>query len=163
MKNNISLIMYMNYLNQLLEKPYMAQLLLTIVFIIYLIMGYRLPTSLAYSLSSTTGKISVIIIALVIFAYSNPILGVVTLIVAYQLITSSSKQTGMSSLAEYYPTETRKWSPFTPTHQFPYTLEQEIVKKMTNQKYNTTYKKAPYRPVLDNLHNAANVNYNGPI
>lgn len=155
--------MYMNYLNQLLEKPYMAQLLLTIVFIIYLIMGYRLPTSLAYSLSSTTGKISVIIIALVIFAYSNPILGVVTLIVAYQLITSSSKQTGMSSLAEYYPTETRKWSPFTPTHQFPYTLEQEIVKKMTNQKYNTTYKKSPYRPVLDNLHNAANINYNGPI
>jgi hypothetical protein len=61
----------------------------------------------------------------------------------------------MAGLEEYYPTEAKKWSPFTPTHQFPYTLEQEIVKNMTTQKFNTEYVKAPFRPILDDTHDAS--------
>jgi hypothetical protein len=70
----------------------------------------------------------------------------------------SGIKTGMAGLEEYYPTEAKKWSPFTPTHQFPYTLEQEIVKNMTTQKFNTTYVKAPWRPILDDTHDATPVN-----
>jgi hypothetical protein len=60
-------------------------------------------------------------------------------------------------MEKYYPTETSKWSPFSPRHQFPYTLEQEMVKKMAPQKFNTNYKKAPYKPVLEDNHDAAYV------
>jgi len=118
-------------------------------------MGYKLPANVATAVDSTVGKVVVVVIALMLFAYSNPILGVLALLVAYQLIKGASIKTGMAGLEQYYPTEQKKWSPFTATHQFPYTLEQEVVKNMTTQKFNTTYVKAPFRPVLDDTYDAA--------
>lgn len=144
----------MEYLNSLLEKKHMPQLVLSVLFVIYLVLGYRLPESLSFMIDSTVGKIVVVVIALMMFAYSNPILGVLSLLVAYQLIKGASVRTGMAGLEEYYPTEQKKWTPFTATNQFPYTLEQEVVKNMASQKFNTTYVKAPYRPVLEDTHDA---------
>jgi hypothetical protein len=114
-----------------------------------------MPEGVATMIDSTAGKIIVVLIALMLFAYSNPILGVLALLVAYQMIKGASVKTGMAGLEEYYPTEAKKWSPFTSTHQFPYTLEQEIVKNMTTQKFNTEYVKAPFRPILDDTHDAS--------
>ena len=137
------------------DKKNMPETILTVLFIIYLVMGYKMPECVATMIDSTIGKILVVLAALMLFAYSNPILGVLALLVAYQMIRGASVKTGMAGLEEYYPTEEKKWSPFTPTHQFPYTLEQEIVKKMTTQKFNTEYVKAPYRPTLDDTHEAS--------
>jgi hypothetical protein len=145
----------MEYLNSLLEKKHMPQLLLSILFIIYLVLGYKLPESLAFVIDSSLGKIVVVVVSLMLFAYSNPILGVLSLLVAYHLIKGASVRTGMAGLEEYYPTEQKKWSPFTSTNQFSYTLEQEVVKNMASQKFNTTYVKAPYRPVLEDTHDAS--------
>jgi hypothetical protein len=118
-------------------------------------MGYKMPDGIAGLIDSTVGKIVVGLVALMLFAYSNPILGVLALLVAYQMIRSASIKTGMAGLEEYYPTEQKKWSPFTPAHQFPYTLEQEVVKNMTTQKFNTEYVKAPFRPTLVDTHDAS--------
>jgi hypothetical protein len=147
----------MEYINNLLEKRNMPQLLLVILFIIYLIMGFKMPDPVANMIDSNTGKVIVALVALLLFGYSNPILGVLGIMVAYQLIKSSSEKTGMAALEKYYPTEEKKWSPFTPTHQFPYTLEQEVVKQMAPQKFNSNYVKAPYRPMLDDTHDAAKI------
>ena len=141
----------MDYFN----KKNMPETILTILFVIYLVMGYKMPEGVATMIDSTIGKIVVVLVALMLFAYSNPILGVLALLVAYQLIKGASVKTGMAALEEYYPTEAKKWSPFTPTHQFPYTLEQEVVKNMTTQKFNTEYVKAPFKPTLDDTHDAA--------
>jgi len=147
----------MEYFNELLEKKNMPQLVLVVLFIIYLLMGYKTPDSVANMIDSTVGKIVVAMFALLLFAYSNPILGVLGIFVAYQLVRGASIKTGMAALEEYYPTEEKKWSPFTPAHQFPYTLEQEMVKKMAPQKFNTTYVKATYKPTLDETYDAASV------
>jgi len=147
----------MEYFNELLEKKNMPQLVLVVLFIIYLLMGYKTPDSVANMIDSTVGKIVVAMFALLLFAYSNPILGVLGIFVAYQLVRSAAIKTGMAGLAEYYPTEEKKWSPFTPAHQFPYTLEQEMVKKMAPQKFNTNYVKATYKPTLDETYDAASV------
>jgi len=145
----------MDYFRDLFTKKHMPELLLSSLFVLYLVMGYQVPDGVASMIDSTIGKIVVIVIALMLFAYSNPILGILALLVAYQLIKGASVKTGMAALEEYYPTEAKKWSPFTPTNQFPYTLEQEIVKKMATQKFNTEYVKAPYRPTLDDTYDAA--------
>ena len=147
----------MEYFNELLEKKNMPQLVLVVLFIIYLLMGYKTPDSVANMIDSTVGKIVVALFALLLFAYSNPILGVLGIFVAYQLVRGASIKTGMAALEEYYPTEEKKWSPFTPAHQFPYTLEQEMVKKMAPQKFNTNYVKATYKPTLDDTYDAASV------
>jgi hypothetical protein len=145
----------MDSLKDLFTKKHMPELVLISLFVLYLVMGYQMPEQAARMIDSTIGKIVVVLVALMLFGYSNPILGILALLVAYQLIKSSSVKTGMAGLEEYYPTETKKWSPFTPTNQFAYTLEQEVVKKMTTQKFNTEYVKAPFKPILDDTHDAA--------
>ena len=144
----------MEYLNELLEKRNMPQLVLVILFIIYLLMGYKTPEGVATMIDSSFGKVIVALFALLLFAYSNPILGVLGIFVAYQIIRGASIRTGMAALEQYYPTEEKKWSPFTKQHQFPYTLEQEIVKQMAPQKFNTEYVKATYAPTLDDTYDA---------
>jgi hypothetical protein len=145
----------MDYFKDIFTKKHMPELVLSVLFVLYLVMGLKVPDGVATIIDSTIGKIVVILIALMLFAYSNPVLGVLALLVAYQLIKSASVKTGMAGLEEYYPTEAKKWSPFTPTHQFPYTLEQEVVKNMTTQKFNTEYVKAPFKPTLDDTHDAS--------
>jgi hypothetical protein len=145
----------MDYFRDLFTKKHMPELVLSALLALYLVMGYQVPEGVATMIDSTIGKIVVVVIALMLFAYSNPVLGILALLVAYQLIKGASVKTGMAGLEEYYPTEAKKWSPFTPTHQFPYTLEQEVVKNMTTQKFNTEYVKAPFRPTLDDTHDAS--------
>jgi hypothetical protein len=145
----------MDYFRDLFTKKHMPELVLSALLALYLVMGYQVPEGVATMIDSTVGKIVVVVVALMLFAYSNPVLGILALLVAYQLIKGASVKTGMAGLEEYYPTEAKKWSPFTPTHQFPYTLEQEVVKKMTTQKFNTEYVKAPFRPTLDDTHDAS--------
>jgi hypothetical protein len=145
----------MDSLKDLFTKKHMPELVLTSLFVLYLVMGYQMPEQAARIIDTTIGKILIVLVALMLFGYSNPILGILGLLVAYHLIKSSSVKTGMAGLEEYYPTESKKWTPFTPTNQFAYTLEQEVVKKMTTQKFNTEYVKAPFRPILDDTHDAA--------
>jgi hypothetical protein len=140
------------------NKKNMPEIALSILFIIYLVMGYKMPDSLAMMVVTPIGKIVIVMVALMLFAYSSPILGVLALLVAYNMIKGAAIKTGMAGLEEYYPTEEKKWSPYTPANQFPYTLEQEVVKNMTTQKFNASYVKAPFRPTLDDTHDAALLN-----
>ena len=148
----------MEYLNELLEKKNMPQLLLVILFIIYLVIGFKTPESVSMMIDSGLGKIVVALVALLLFAYSNPILGVLGVFVAFHLIRDASIKTGMAGLEEYAPTEKKKWSPFNKNNQFPYTLEEEVVKKMAPQKFNTDYTKATFQPLLEDTYDAAHVN-----
>jgi hypothetical protein len=145
----------MDYFSTLFDKKNMPQLVLSVLFVIYLVMGYKMPEGVAPIIDSTAGKIIIVLVALMLFAYSNPILGVLALLVAYQMIKVASIKTGMAGLEQYYPTEQKKWTPYTAAHQFPYTLEQEMVKNMTTQKFNTDYVKMPFSPTLDDTHDAS--------
>ena len=145
----------MDSLKDLFTKKNMPELVLVSLFVLYLVMGYQMPEQVATIVDSTIGKIVVVLVALMLFSHSKPILGILALLVAYQLIKSASVKTGMAGLEEYYPTESKKWTPFTPTNQFAYTLEQEVDKKMASQKFNTEYVKAPFRPILDDTHDAS--------
>jgi len=152
----------MEYFKKLMDKKNMPQLILSLLFIIYLILGHKMPDSIAEKIDTKVGKIIVVIMALILFACSNPILGILGLIVAYEIIKRSSMTTGTAALEIYYPTEEKKWSPFSAHHQFPYTLEQEMVKKMAPIR-KMTNSPATYKPILDELYDAAPVNYQGVI
>jgi hypothetical protein len=91
--------------------------------------------------------------------HTNPILAVLGLFVAFDLIRRSSLSTGIAALQKYAPSEVKKSSQFTAFNQFPYTLEQEVVAKMapiSNSGYSIN--KASYKPLLDNTHEALPIN-----
>jgi hypothetical protein len=144
-----------------------GQALLAILFILYLIVGYKMPPSLAVLLHSMITRVLLVILVILLFLYFNPVLGVLGLIIIIQLIYQSHNYVSSydsnvfgSNMKRFYPTE--KYEPtggLTATNQFPYTLEQEVVKKMSPLyqygSYNNNYS---FKPVLDDTYNACYVN-----
>ena len=145
--------------SELFKKENMSQLLLTILFMIYLIMGYKTPEPVANVVDSLVGKIVIFITVITLFMHANPILAVLSLFVAFDLIRRSSAATGIDALKKYLPTEEKKSSQFTAFNQFPYTLEQEVVKKMAPiVQSGSSLSKPSYKPLLENLHDASTIN-----
>ena len=145
--------------SSLFKKEHIGELLLAVLFIIYLIMGYRTPEPVANAVDTTVGKVVLFIIVITMFIHSNPILAVLSLFVAFDLIRRSSVATGIDALKKYLPTENKKSSQFSAFNQFPYTLEQEVVKKMAPIiQGGSTLTKPSYMPLLENLYDASPIN-----
>jgi hypothetical protein len=149
----------MDQFSSLLKKDKMGELLLMVLFIVYLIMGYKTPEPVANLVDTLLGKIMIFIIVISLFLYTNPLLAILSLFVAFDLIRRSSKTTGLDALRKYEPSEEKKMSQFTAYNQFPYTLEQEVVKKMAPIiQGGSTMTKPSYKPFLENLHDASPLN-----
>ena len=136
------------------NKKYVSQNVLTLLFVIYLILGLNTPKPIAQIIDTLVGKIVVILLAIYLFIYTNPILGVIGFFVAYDLIRRSSVATGNFGIDNYLPTEETKQAKMSSYNQYPYTLEQEMVKKMVPvvTKDMTT---ASYIPMTDDVYDAA--------
>jgi hypothetical protein len=136
------------------NKKYVSQNVLTLLFVIYLILGLNTPKPIAQIIDTLVGKIVVILLAIYLFIYTNPILGVIGFFVAYDLIRRSSVATGNFGIDNYLPTEETKQAKMSSYNQYPYTLEQEMVKKMvpTVTKDMTN---ASYIPMTDDVYDAA--------
>jgi hypothetical protein len=140
-----------------IDQKNIGETMLGLLFLIYLIFGYKTPTFLAKGIDTVYGKAIVIIIALILFVKTNPIVGVLAFFVAYQMIQRSSEATGTYGLERYLPTEKKKYSALSEYNQFPYTLEQEMVKKMApiNRSGYSSANDFTFHPVLGDTYNAA--------
>ena len=145
-------------MESLLKKHNMGQLLLIILFIIYLIMGYNTPYPLANFIDTVFGKVIVCILAFILLASSHPVLGILGLIVAFELIRRSNSEV----MDLYIPSETNKFNQMLSLNQvnefnqFPYTLEQEVVKKMTPNRSSGCSSSPPtFKPLLENNFDAS--------
>jgi hypothetical protein len=144
------------------KKVNTGEMLLSILFIVYLIMGFNTPSEVATIIDALPGKIVVLLVILYLFMYHNPIVGILAILVAFDLFRRSShadktddtqKTKKINRHAYQLP---KSDSEFTQFNQFPFTLEQEMVSKMApavnSGKPNN---KASYQPTLDNLHDAS--------
>jgi len=137
-----------------------GEIILTLVFIVYLIIGTKTPISIAKGVNTAIGKFVLLFIVIIFFMYANPVVSVLLLVVIYELIvrsnqyTNTSHQTGLNQVdtkLSYYPNNTLK--------EIQMTLEQSVVEQMsplcpTNNKMLI----APYTPMLGDDRNAAPVN-----
>jgi hypothetical protein len=142
----------------LFKKEYIGELVLVILIIIYLILGLKTPEPIADLIDTLVGKIIIIIIVIYLFINANPILAILAIVAAFDLVRRSSMISNSSTLGalqKYAPSEVKKSSQFTAFNQFPYTLEQEVVAKMAPMvKTGCSLLPAPYKPHLDNTHDA---------
>ncbi len=140
-------------------KFYGVEIVLIILFIIYLVLGLKTPEPIANIIDTLAGKIAIFMIVIYLFMYANPFLAILALFVAFDLIRRSSMATGIDALKKYAPSEEKKLSQFTAFNQFPYTLEQEVVAKMAPIAHSgSSINQSSYKPLLDNLHNASPLN-----
>ena len=149
----------MESFSSLLKKEHMGELVLVVLFIIYLIMGFKTPEVVAGIVDTLVGKIVIFITIIYLCMHANPILAVLALLVGFDLIRRSSMATGIDALQKFAPSEEKKSSQFTAFNQFPYTLEQEVVAKMAPvMKSGSSLSQASYKPLLDNLYDASPLN-----
>ena len=150
---------HMESLSSLFKKNNMGELVLIVLLIIYLILGLKTPEPIACMVDSLGGKIVLFIIVIYLFMHSNPILAVLSLFAAFDLVRRSSLATGIDALQKFAPSEKKKMSQFTAHNQFPYTLEQEVVSKMAPiMKSGHSITKSQFKPVLDDTHDALLIN-----
>jgi hypothetical protein len=149
----------METFSSLFKKEHRGELFLVVLLIIYLVMGFKTPESVANIVDTLVGKVVILILVVYLFMNCNPILAVLALFVAFDLIRRSSMTTGLDALQKFAPSEEKKASQFTAFNQFPYTLEQEIVAKMAPiRDSGSSITQASYKPLLDNLHDASALN-----
>ena len=149
----------MDSFTELLKKEHMGEFILVILMIIYLVMGFKTPDMVANLVDNIIGKVVIILVVVYLFMHANPILAVVATLVAFDLMRRSSEITGLGALQAYAPSEQKKMSQFTAFNQFPYTLEQEVVAKMAPiVRSGSSLTSASYKPLLNNLYDAAPLN-----
>jgi hypothetical protein len=136
------------------------EIALLILFIVYLVMDIYPPEMLAEYIDTTVGMVGVLLIALYVFMHHNPILGVVFLFVAYEIVRRSARVNNRVPMKMHTPSQAKKddelaeMNPLAPT-----SLEEEMVEIMApvGKSSSITYTMSEYKPVLSDIHNAFSI------
>ena len=150
-------------LKDLIKAEKQHQTILAIILIIYILLNVETPNILAGLVDNLVGNVVVVIIALLIFTNSHPVVGVLSLIAAYELIKRSGVSTGTNAIRNFLESEKSKVDDFSSYNDFPVTLEEEVVSKMAPLVVNNDEPHSDFKPVLDDQHDAAGVDYEGVI
>jgi hypothetical protein len=165
-------------MNKIFTGAHAGEIILGILLIFYLLLGYSTPEPIAELVNSLPGKIIMLFIIVGLFLYSHPVLATLALFVCFDLMRrtkhysynntnfdvfnlNSNKEKASFKPIPEYPIQVQKNNSgdFTEYNQFPYTLEQEVVKKMVPLKTSSNELSKPsYKPTLEHLYDASPVN-----
>ena len=129
-----------------------------VLFIIYLASDIEMPETFAAYIDSPIGMVVVLLLALFLFMHYNPILGVIGLFVAYEVVRRSARMNNRVPMMMYVPTQAKKDSEMAEMNPvIPATLEEEMVAQMApiGKSSLITYVSSEYKPVAENVHNAS--------
>jgi hypothetical protein len=134
---------------------------------LYIVFTPSVPHALAEYAESTTGQIIVIILAITLFVSTNPVVGILGFLAAYEFIRRSSHVTGVYGIETFSPTEQKKQEVMTAMNPAPVkTLEEELVDNLVpispNDNIGLT-DGGSFQPVLGPLYGAVEPDYQGVI
>lgn len=137
---------------KMMKKHDMA---LAVFFVLYLVFNIQTPPQICGIFDNIVGNIFIALFALYVFSVSNPMVGVLGLLVAFQFI--SRCQFSNSPLKKVSDIANGKGF-VSPWKQLPISLEEEMVRKMAPLVVNNEGPKLDYKPVMDDQHGATFVN-----
>ena len=140
----------MDNLKNLLLKGNKHQLILIVLFVLYILLDIKTPENLAFLFDNMFGQIVVILGALALFLNSHPVVGVLGFFVAYEIIRRSSISSGSYAVQKYVPTEETKVDDMVQMNT-PYTktVEEEVIDNMLPLVGPSDNTDPSYKPVLD--------------
>ena len=119
----------MKFLKDLLKIKKRQELYLVVILVIYILFNFKTPDCLTNIIDNAMGKIIIIIFTIAIAMKTNPILGVLSIIAAYELIKRSSRVNQIFT-NDNIPSEKTKMIKLQEMNDFSITLEEEIVKNI---------------------------------
>lgn len=153
----------MQFLKSLMNAEDRHKRVLELIMSIYIVFNIDTPIELAKLVDSPSGNVVVVLLALTMFAAAGPIAGILALIAAHTLIKRSSKETGSFYMQGIGKAEEIKAEMLDKYNSFPKSLEEEVVDQMAPLVGPEANSSLDYKPVLDSLHDAAPINYDGVI
>jgi hypothetical protein len=139
----------MRVLKELTKKSKRHEAILVVLFVIYIISNFSTPTTIAPYIDNIYGHIVVIILAIYLFVHNNAIVGVLSILAAYELIRRSSNTTGSYGLKQFLPSEQKKNQQYSAFNKFPLTLEEEVVRNMVPLVGGSPMTNPKYKPILE--------------
>jgi hypothetical protein len=155
---------------KLFQKISVPEIALLVAFIAYIVFPISTPLEIAPLIDSPLGYVGIFVITLLLFVYTSPILGVLYIFVAYELIRRSSSQ---GSLRQNNQLSGQNSTQYMPTHVpkvIPTQFEKDVEMEMMNPPKETTleeeivqlrapigksdpvkYTESSFKPVADNL------------
>lgn len=153
------------------------EIIVLIVFALYLVFNVQTPTFLVGVVDTPIGIFILLLFILYLFLYTNPILGILSLFVVYEMVRRSSLTvSGKVPMIQYTPTQIQKErdmhemnipNAFEQLHQDPLlsmntpshndsSLEIEMVHSMAPLiDAPISYIDSSYKPMIENTHNAS--------
>lgn len=163
-------------LKLLLKKITLPEILVLVVFVLYLVFPVSTPSELAPYIESPLGLLTIFAITVGLFLHTHPFLGVLYLFVAYTLLRRSSVVKNTAQYVQVTKTSTQKMSDVkkqvteatppqeevrnvNPDSTQPITLEEEVVMQRApigkNEKI--TIMQTTFKPVATNTIGASMV------
>jgi hypothetical protein len=134
------------------------ELSLLVVFILYLVLPIQTPGFLAGSVDSSIGMVTMFAITLYLFFYSNPILAIIYIFVAYELLRRSSSLTGRVAMIQYTPTQQKKDNQMQKMNPVPSdVLEVDVIAQMApiGKSDPIQFLSSSYKPIVESVGTAS--------
>jgi hypothetical protein len=160
----------MKFDTKILKTMSPLEMILFGLFIVYLVFPIHTPDYMTDAINSPIGLVTIFMVTLFLFVYTNPILGLIYIFVAYELLRRSSnnsnknthrgkttKPQSQTSYVQYTSSDEERnrelhaMNP--PAHT---TLEEDVVNEMApiGKGSTVTYVDMPFKPISENTHNA---------
>jgi len=154
----------MRTLNSLYKAENRHQTFLGFLFVVYILCDLKMPDELMKVINSTGGNVVVMLIALSVFYHTHPVIGVLGLIAAYELIKRCGNGVAYIDIDSYIPGEDARSQHMDITQPpFKGSLEEDVVRDMVPLVVPSETSSLDYQPTLDQLHNASPLGYQGII
>ncbi len=143
------------------------EMVIFVLLILYIVFTPDVPQGLAVYAESTVGQLVIIILAITLFLSTNPVVGILGFLAAYEFIRRASRVTGVYGIKTFSPTEQKKQEIMKAMNAEPVkTLEEELVDNLVpispNDDIGLT-DGGSFQPVLGPLYGAVEPDYQGVI
>lgn len=113
------------------KKMTKLEIALSILFVLFIILPLGVPDLFANLIDTSLGMIVIFGLAVYMFFHVNPVVAVLFVFVAYELLRRSSNKTGKAIIQKHTPTQAKKDEKMKKMNpEKKETLEEEMVDKM---------------------------------
>lgn len=128
------------------------------VFVLYIVFPIENPQFISNMVDTPLGMVGVLAVTLYLFFNANPLVAILYVFVAYELLRRSSKQTGKAAIQEHTPTQAKKdkkMEKMNPAKKE--TLEEEVVEKMAPIGHSdpVVFSESAFKPIAEDVGTAS--------
>lgn len=139
-----------------MKQPF--EIILFLLFVAYIVLRPESPPIMTDIIDTPIGTLLVIVITAYLFLYTHPVLGILSLFVAYEVLRRNNRMT--LSMVKYTVVEPPKTGMEMPevAPKEDRTLEEDVIDKMSPLMVSLDIKGVNYTPTAEHVHNASPFN-----